>query len=191
MLSLSHSSIFYISIDRFTSHQRREKRSQFSKKFDPQIRNFRKKHTIILTSMTYPSQFFFFFVGIKSIDWIPPQNSSLEASIRPVLFIYPRLCKFDESGEEEGEETSMNFFPLPLFPFRINSRPNEANQSGERGDLNFSDAWPLRLTMDASIQPPGEQRNYSPSFIISNIYICVTVYHSMKRLIKPSRLLVT
>lgn len=116
--------------------------------------------------------FFFFFVGIKSIDWIPPQNSSLEASIRPVLFIYPRLCKFDESGEEEEEETSMNFFPLPLFPFRINSRPNEANQSGERGDLNFSDAWPLRLTMDASIQPPGEQRNYSPSFIISNIYMC-------------------
>lgn len=162
-----------------------------SKKFDPQIRNFRKKHTIILTSMTYPSQFFFFFVGIKSIDWIPPQNSSLEASIRPVLFIYPRLCKFDESGEEKEEETSMNFFPLPLFPFRINSRPNEPNQSGERGDLNFSDAWPLRLTMDASIQPPGEQRNYSPSFIISNIYICVTVYHSMKRLIKPSRLLVT
>lgn len=173
MLSISHSSIFYVSMDRFTSHQRREKRSQFSKKFDPQIRNFRKKHTIILTSMTYPSQFFFFFVGIKSIDWIPPQNSSLEASIRPVLFIYPRLCKFDESGEEEEEEeTSMNFFPLPLFPFRINSRPNEANQSGERGDLNFSDAWPLRLTMDASIQPPGEQRNYSPSFIISNIYMC-------------------
>lgn len=87
MLSISHFSIFYVSMDRFTSHQRREKKSQFSKKFDPQIRNFRKKHTIILTSMTYPSQFFFFFsLELNPSIEFPPKL--VLGGINPAGFIY-------------------------------------------------------------------------------------------------------
>lgn len=88
MLSISHSSIFYVSMDRFTSHQRRGKRSspQFSKKFDPQIRNFRKKHTIILTSMTYPSQFFFFSLELNPSIEFPPKL--VLGGINPAGFIY-------------------------------------------------------------------------------------------------------
>lgn len=138
MLSISHSSIFYVSMDRFTSHQRRGKRSfpQFSKKFDPQIRNFRKKHTIILTSMTYPSQFFFFFfVGIKSIDWIPPKTRPWRhQSGRFYLFI--RGCANSTNRGRRRRRRKHRWIFFPSLCFRLESIPAQTRQTNRgRGGI--------------------------------------------------------
>ena len=80
--------------------------------------------------------FFFFFVDSElNRSKFLPQNSSLEASIRPVLFIYPvAACKFDGRRRRKGKHR-WNFFPLSLslFPFRINSRPNEWRTNRREG----------------------------------------------------------
>lgn len=134
MLSISHSSIFYVSMDRFTSHQRREKRSQFSKKFDPQIRNFRKKHTIILTSMTYPSQFFFFSLELNpSIEFPPKTRPWRHQSGRFYLFI--RGCANSTNrGRRRRRKHRWIFFPSLCF--RLESIPAQTRQTNRgRGGI--------------------------------------------------------
>lgn len=135
MLSISHSSIFYVSSRWIGSYLIRGGGKGLSKKFDPQIRNFRKKHTIILTSMTYPSQFFFFFVGIKSIDWIPPKTRPWRhQSGRFYLFI--RGCANSTNRGRRRRRRKHRWIFFPSLCFRLESIPAQTRQTNRgRGGI--------------------------------------------------------